>query len=137
MPSKSVVLIVCVGVCGLLLGLAQAAAPEADAPRDAAAQEVAEAWFNAWMSGRTAVAASLSAVPFSFDKTQEVKTLAELKKLFDQIVESKGKRDLKPTSVKVASSTAENVEVVFQLDKGAVSVSVKPGEAFRVVGFKD
>jgi hypothetical protein len=58
--------------------------------RDRDATQVAKAWFLSLVQGETAVTTSLSGVPFSFDKKQEVKTLPELKKLYDQIVAKKG-----------------------------------------------
>jgi len=48
-----------------------------------------------------------------------------------------GKRNLKPTSVKIEASSPENVEVILMIEDEGVAVSVKPGEAFRVVGFSD
>jgi hypothetical protein len=137
MLPRALLVVVCLGACGFLASLGLAAVAEADAQRDAMAQEVAEAWFTSLMSGRTAVATSLSAVPFSVDKKQEVKSLEELKKLFDKLVADKGKRDLKITSVKIISSTPDRVEVALMIGKEGMGVSVKPGEAYRVVGFSD
>jgi len=105
--------------------------------RDKDATQVAKAWFTSLMQGDTAITTSLSAVPFSFDRKQEVKRYSDLKKLFDQIVEKKGKRDIKPTSVKIESSSNEKVEVFLMIEDEGVVVAVKPGEVFRVVGFWD
>ena len=105
--------------------------------RDKDATQVAKAWFTSLMQGDTAITTSLSAMPFSFDRKQEVKRYSDLKKLFDQIVEKKGKRDIKPTSVKIESSSNEKVEVVLMIEDEGVVVAVKPGEVVRVVGFWD
>ena len=114
-----------------------AAPDEIKVERDKNATQVASAWFVSLMKGDTAVTTSLSATPFSFDRKQEIKTLPELKKLYDQIVGKKGKRDLKPTSIKVHSSSPEEVEVLIMIEDEAIAVTVKPGESFRVVGFSD
>ena len=105
--------------------------------RDRDATQVAKAWFTSLMQGETAVTTSLSAAPFSFDRKQEVKTLPELKKLYDQIVNKKGKRDLELTSVKTESSSPEKVEVILMIEDEGMAVTVRPGEAFRVIGFSD
>jgi len=52
-------------------------------------------------------------------------------------VANKGKRDLKLTSVKIESSSPEKVEVVLMIEDEGIVVVIKPGEAFRVVGFAD
>lgn len=114
-----------------------AAPGESKDERDGNAIQVAAAWFNSLMQGETAVTTTLSAVPFSFDKKKEIRTYSELKRRYDQVVESKGKRDLKPTSVKIESSSADRVEVVLMIGDERVSVVVKPAETYRVVGFWD
>ncbi len=127
------------GVCALVLvvALVQAAPPEDAVIRNDSAEQIAGAWFTSLMSGETAVTTTLSAVPFAFDKKQEVKSLAALKKLYDEIAADKGSRDLKPTSIKVESSFPNNVNVVIMIDDEKLIVSVKPGDAFHVVGFRD
>lgn len=122
---------------GLVVTLVQAAPPEDAATRNDSAKQIAKAWFTSLMSGETAVTTALSAVPFSFDRKQEVKSLPDLKKLYDQIVAKKGKRDLKPTSIKIESSSPKSVDVVLMIEDEGVVVSVKPGDAFHVVGFSD
>lgn len=115
------------------------AGPDEKQERNKSATQVATTWFTSLMQGQTAVTTSLSAVPFSVDGKQEVKTLADLKKLYDQVVEKKGKRDLKPASVEVKSSSPEKVTVILMIegDDEGIAISIKPGEAFRVVGFTD
>ena len=107
--------------------------------RDESAKQVAKAWFTSLMQGETAVTTSLSGVPFNFDGKQQVKTYSELKQLYDQIVAKKGKRDVKTTSIKIKSSSPEKVEVILMIenDDEGITVLVKPGAAFRVVGFVD
>lgn len=114
-----------------------AAPDDTTVERDKNATQVAKAWFTSLMQGETAVTISLSTAPFSFDRKQEVKTLPELKTLYDQVVNRKGKRDLKPTSVKVSASSPEKVEVILMIEDEGVAITVKPGEAFRVIGFSD
>ena len=111
----------------------------AQVEREQNAGQVAKAWFTSLMQGETAVTTSLSAVPFSFDEKRRIETLPDLKKLYDQVVENKGKRDLKVESVRVESSSPEKVVVILMVkgDDEAIAVTVKPGEAFRVVGFRD
>ena len=121
----------------LLAAVAWAGPGYTKVERDKDATQVAKAWFTSLMQGDTAITTSLSAVPFSFDRKQEVKRYSDLKKLFDQIVEKKDKRDIKPTSVKIESSSNEKVEVVLMIEDEGVVVAVKPGEVFRVVGFWD
>jgi len=120
-------------------GVAFAAPDDAKTIRDEASAQVAKAWFVSLMQGDTAVTASLSEAPFSFDGKREIATITELKKLYDQVVEKKGKRNIKVTSTEVSLSTPEKVTVSIMIegDDETISVVVKPGEAFRVIGFKD
>jgi hypothetical protein len=106
--------------------------------RDKSATQVAKTWFTSLMGGDAAVTTSLSAVPFSFEG-KEVKTLPELEALYKQVIEKRGKRNLKATSVKIESSSPEKVVVVLMIEGGdeGIMISVKPADAFRVVGFKD
>lgn len=104
---------------------------------DRNAIQVAKEWFTSLIQGETTVTTALSAVPFSFDNKQQVKTLVDLKKLFDQIVKDKGARDIKPTSATIQSSSDKKVEVVLMINDEGVVIDVEPGDAFRVVGFRD
>ena len=118
--------------------VAMADPADTNVQRDTNAEQVANAWFTSLMQGQTAVTTSLSEVPFDFDRKQGIKTHVDLKRLYDQVVEKKGKRDLKPTSIKIKSFSAEKVEVVLTIqDDEGILVTVKPGDAFRVVGFSD
>jgi len=121
----------------LAVGLAQAAPPPDEQERNENATQVAKAWFVSLMQGETAVTTALSAVPFAFDAKHEVRSLQDLKTLYDQVVAKKGKRDLKPTATKIKSSSPESVEVVLMIEDEGIAVHVKPGDAFRVVGFRD
>ena len=107
--------------------------------RDKNATQIAKAWFVSLMEGETAVTTTLSGVPFEFDGKQQVKTHTELKRLYDQVVANKGKRNLKPASMKIKSSTPDMVEVTLMIDEDdeGINVLVKPGDTFRVVGFVD
>ena len=123
----------------LIGGMASAASDDAETVRDDASVKVAKAWFISLMQGHTAVTASLSEAPFSLDGKREIATMGELKKIYDQVVEKKGKRNLKVASTKVNLSTPEKVTVLITVegDDKTISVFVKPGDAFRVIGFRD
>ena len=120
-------------------GVAFAAPDDAKTIRDDASAQVAKAWFISLMQGDTAVTASLSEAPFSFDGKHEIATIIELKKLYDQVVEKKGKRNLKVSSTEVILSTPEKVTVTVAIegDDETITVVVKPGESFRVIAFRD
>jgi len=120
-------------------GVACAAPDDAKTIRDDASIQVAKAWFTSLMRGETAVTTALSDTPFNFDGKNEIATIAALKTLYDQVVEKKGKRNPKIVSAKVDLSTPEKVTVSITIegDDETISVVVKPGEAFRVIGFAD
>ncbi|MFK7852333.1 MAG: hypothetical protein AB8D78_15255 [Akkermansiaceae bacterium] len=120
-------------------GVAFAAPDDAKTIRDDASAQVAKAWFISLMQGDTAVTTALSEAPFVMDGKHEIATITELKKLYDRVVEKKGKRNLKITSTKVTLSTPEKVTVSIAIegDDETISVVVKPGEAFRVIAFTD
>lgn len=122
---------------GLLLAIANPASTDDRVKRNNEATQIAKAWFTSFLSGETAVTTALSGVPFSFDKEQVVKSLPELKALYDEIVSTKGKRDLRPTSVTIKSSSPQTVEVLFMIENESIVVSVKPGQTLRVMGFSD
>jgi hypothetical protein len=119
--------------------MASAAPNDAKTVRDVDSVQVAKTWFISLMQGDTAVTASLSEAPFSLDGTKEIATIGELKKIYDQVVKKKGKRNLKVASTKVNLSTAEKVTVLITIegDDETISVFVKPGDACRVIGFRD
>ncbi len=123
----------------LIGGMVSAAPDEEKAARDDASVQVAKAWFLSLMQGTTAVTTSLSEVPFNLDGKKEIATINELNQIYDQIVKKKGKRNLKVASTKVGLSTPEKVTVSITIegDDETISVAVKPGEAFRVIGFTD
>ena len=123
----------------VLVTMALATPSHADVGRDDGAVQVAKAWFTSLMQGETDVTTALSVVPFSLDGKREIATLAELKKIYDGVVEKKGKRNLKVASTKVNLSTPEKVTVLITIegDDETISVFVKPGDACRVIGFRD
>ncbi|PQJ29490.1 hypothetical protein [Rubritalea profundi] len=124
---------------GILIGSMATAAPDdAKIARDVDSVQVAKAWFISLMQGDTAVTASLSEAPFNLDGKHEIATMGELKKIYDSVVEKKGKRNLKVGSAKVSLSTPEKVTVLITIegDDETISVFVKPGDAFRVIGFR-
>ncbi len=65
------------------------------------AKHVANTWFLSLMKGEIAVTSALSKTPFSFDSKKIIDSDKQLKELYERIVEDKGKRDIKPTSVEV------------------------------------
>ena len=139
-PIKSILSCVLAPLFAIIIGGVASAVPDdAKTIRDDTSAQVAKAWFISLMQGDTAVTTSLSETPFSFDSKQEIVTITELKKLYDQVVEKKGRRNLKVASSKVSLSTPEKVTVLIEIegDDETISVDVKPGEAFRVIGFKD
>ena len=90
------------------------------------------------MQGNTDVAISLSEVPFDLDKQQEVKALPDLKIIYDKIVSEKGKRDLIISYIEIKSSTPDKVEVILRIKDGeGVLVIVRPGDAYKIIGFWD
>jgi len=105
--------------------------------REGSAVQVAAAWFSALARGDTAVAAALSDVPFAYDGPQEVRSHTELKRLFDLVVARKGRRDLRPESVRVVDATPERIDVALSIGDETVVIRVRPGDACRVVGFRD
>jgi len=54
-------------------------------------------------------------------------------------VAKKGKRDLKPKSAKIKSSSPDKIEVALTIesDDEEIVIAIKPEPAFRVVGFTD
>ncbi|MCE9519171.1 MAG: hypothetical protein K8R87_06440 [Verrucomicrobia bacterium] len=123
----------------ILATMALAGPDQTQDERDKTATQVAKTWFTSLMGGEAAVTTSLCAVPFSFDGKKEIKTLPELEALYAQIINEKGKRDLKPVFVKIESSSPEKVVVILTIegDDQKIAVFVKPGEVFRVIGFRD
>ncbi len=123
--------------CGaaLLSGVARGGTTAEDTRRDEDAKQVAVAWFNAVLEGRTAVATSLSAVPFTFGIDGVARSLGDLRKFYDRLIKEKGKRSAEIKAVRVKSSSPEKVVVELVLDGEEMSVSVKPGDACRVTGF--
>jgi hypothetical protein len=109
------------------------------AERESFAMDVAKEWFVSLVGGETDKTLAVSAVPFSFDRKFEVKTLPELKKLYDQVVEKKGKRHLKVGSARIKNSTPELIEVILTIedDDEGISITVRPGKDCRVIGFSD
>jgi hypothetical protein len=120
--------------------------------RDENARQVAQAWFSAWMTGQTAVATSLSAVPVSLDGKRNIETIEEVRKVYDafvkrnaDVIERNRKNGIKIKSIQVAASSTESVVVKITIpdddeggkDDETIEVTVKPGHAFHVVGFVD
>ena len=105
--------------------------------RDDYAIKAAQSWFMSLMRGNTDLTTALSDVPFSFDLKENVVSLTELKILYDKIIEQKGKRDLKPTSIKIETSSSEKVELILTIEDEKVIVYVTPGIIYQVTGFTD
>ena len=134
---KKLILVFIVSAISTLFTTTSIAAPDdAKDIRDKNASEVAKTWFISLMQGNTDVAISLSEVPFDLDKQQEVKALPDLKIIYDKIVSEKGKRDLIISSIEIKSSTPDKVEVLLKIkDDQGVLVIVRPGDAYKIIGF--
>ena len=70
----------------------------------------------------------------------------ELEKILESVVEKKGKRDIKPSAVKVAEDSnkiendafpADFIIVLITIEDEGVALCVKPGDRFTVVGLSD
>ncbi len=142
---------VAIGLCTLLLvGLAVSsfaqAADEERVKRAEKAKQIAVAYFDALIQGNTAVSTSLSAVPFAWDGKETIESLPELEKGYEAIVADKGKRQIKATKVEIAAGKREIADDVFPddrivvrvwIDDEAIAICVRPGDAYKVVGFRD
>ena len=98
------------------------------------------------MRGDTAVTTALSDVPFAMDRKQTIESISELEKILESVVEKKGKRNIKPTAIKIAEDQntiqkqafpADFIVVLFMIDDEGVALCVKPGDTFKVVGLSD
>lgn len=129
---------------------AQPPARPTDLPteEEAFATQVAAAWFRAVAGGEVAVSTTLSDVPFAWDRKEVVDTLAALRAKYTAVAADKGKRDIRPTSVRVVerkSEIAGNVHPQRYLvvllgigeDEEGIAVCVRPGDQYKVVGFTD
>ncbi len=112
------------------------------------AKQVANTWFLSLMKGEIAVTSALSKTPFSFDSKKIIDSDKQLKELYERIVEDKGKRDIKPTSVEVDKIKDEqklrklkapknSITVHIKIGEEIIHVFVEPGETTKVVGFSD
>ena len=122
------------------------AVPAKDADREQNAKSVAKEWFKALMSGDVPTTMALSELPFALDRKRIIRNSQELKDVYEQVASKKGKRDLKPTKVTVFTSKSEIIQgcipvdalvVHILIEDEGVAVSVRPGDAYRVVGFSD
>jgi hypothetical protein len=136
-------------VAVLALGLAvHAADVQPKARREAKAKQVASAWFQSLMQGDTAVTTALSDVPFAMDRKQTIESIAELEKMLESVLEKKGKRDIKPTAIKIAVDQNQIqkdafpanfivVHLVIDGDDEVIALCVKPGDTYKIVGLSD
>ena len=129
-----------------MLCVAAEPAEQSDAKRESKAKQVASAWFESLMRGDTAVTAALSDVPFAMDRKQTVESIGELEKMLEEIAAKKGKRDIKPAAIKIATDEKEIKNSAFPSDHiivhlligdETVALCVKPGDTFKVIGFSD
>jgi hypothetical protein len=114
--------------------------------REAKAKQVASAWFQSLMRGDTAVTTALSDVPFAMDRKQTIESIGELEKMLESVVKEKGKREIKPSAIKIAEDQIEIQKQAFpanfiivhiMIDDEGVALCVKPGDTFKVVGLSD
>lgn len=115
-------------------------------PRAEKAKQIASAYFTSLMRGDTAVTTSLSAVPFAWDREDVIESLPALEKLYESVAANKGKRDIALTSIAVHQNVSRIVDDSFADDRIIVHVMVgdekialcvRPGDAYKVVGFSD
>jgi len=115
-------------------------------PRAEKAKAAAEAWFNALTGADVKKSMALSATPFAWDGRQIVEKTADLEKLYQKVAEKKGARTLKPDSVTVADDKLEIADRCFPVDRiivmvkiedEGIAVCVRPGDEYKVVGFRD
>jgi len=142
---KAVLVVLC--ACVVMLGSPVFGQDKdaADAKRAEKAMQVAKAWFESLMRGETAVTTSLSAVPFAWDRVKVIESLGELESMYEAVVAEKGKRAIKPTAVKVATDEkkadgakpVDRIVVHVMIGDEAIAVCVRPGDAYKVVGFSD
>lgn len=124
-------------VIALALGLAPVWADEERLERDPDAVQVARAWFNSLVEGETAVTLALSSVPFDFDGHWSIESMTDLKNRYDEVIASKGRRDIDLTSIEIESSSEGKAVVLIWVEDEKVRVEVESGDVFRVVGFSD
>lgn len=145
--SMKLVVLVCVmiGIVAMF-AVAEESAKENEPKRQAKARQIASAWFDSLMRGDTAVTTALSDVPFAWDRKQTIESIVKLEELLESIVKNKGKRNIKPTAIKVVADQkeiqknafpADYIIVKIMIDDEGVSLCVKSGDAFKVVGFSD
>lgn len=137
---KSTLLCLITALVALIItSISSAAADDAKNIRDDASTQVAKAWFISFANGDTAVTTALSEVPFNFGGIIEVKKIPVLKMMYDDVLRRKKKLNLKIAAAKVTESTPEKVTVSITVegDDKTISIFVKPGETFRVIGFTE
>jgi len=119
---------------------------QGDVRRQEKAKQVAATWFDSLMRGDTAVTTALSDVPFAMDRRHTVESIVELEKMLESVAAKKGKRDIKPTEIKVVvdekgiqknAFPADYIIVHLVIDDEGVALCVRPGDTFRVVGLSD
>ena len=120
--------------------------PQQSSVREEKAMQVASAWANSLFSGETAVTTALSDVPFAMDRKQTIESIVKLEELFESVVASKGKRDIRVSEVTVLQASSEILHNVFpasyivvqlMVEGEGLHLCVKPGDTFRVVGLSD
>lgn len=146
MMTKAVgVVCVMLGVAAMLCVAAEPA-KQGDPKRESKAKQVASAWFESLMRGDTAVTTALSDVPFAMDRKQTIESISELEKMLEAVVAKKGKRDIKPTTSKIGSDEKEiksdafpsdHIIVHLMIGDEGVTLCVKPGDTFKVIGLSD
>ncbi len=120
--------------------------PAQKTSRKESAKQVAHTWFQSLMSGDVAMITSLSDVPFAWDGKEIVESISKLKEMYKGIATDKGKRDLKATEIKILDDKNEISDKAFPIDRimvvvmigdEGITICVKPGDKFKVVGFSD
>ena len=78
------------------------------------------------------------APPPPFEQAVFVDSLDELAKLYQQIADTKGSRKVKPSRIDFLQGGDDpNITVMIWIEDESISIFVKPGKEYRVVGFSD
>lgn len=110
------------------------------------AKQIASAWFDSLMRGDVAVTTALSDTPFAWDRKQTIESINKLEVMLESIVKDKGKRNITATVIELSTDLttiqekaipADYIIVHVVIGDERVTICVKPGDTFKVVGFSD
>lgn len=137
---------------GLILANWQAVtagdAPHNQSPdvRAAKASQIAKAWVESLLNGQTVVTTALSDIPFAWDRKETIESLGALEMRLQAVTAQKGARDVRVAKVEVTrdeksiptdAAPKDLIIAKAWIGDEAIEVAIKPGDAYRVVGFSD